>query len=64
MVSILIPTAAFTGPPHPFSVMARQIKGPQNRIERLDEAVELAPITFWRFQMLKGKVLETSKTER
>jgi hypothetical protein len=52
MGSILIPTAAFTGPDHPFSVMGRQVQGARNRIERLNEAVELTPSTFWQFQVL------------
>jgi hypothetical protein len=54
---ILIPTAAFTGHPYPFSVMARQIKGTHHCIERLNEAVELTPSTLWQFQMLEGKKL-------
>jgi hypothetical protein len=62
--SILIATAAFTGPDHPFSVMGRQVQGAQNRIKRLNEAVELTPSTFWQFQVLEMKKLLKETQEK
>jgi hypothetical protein len=64
MDRILIPTATFTGPDHPFSVMRRQVQGARKRIERLNEAVELTPNMFWQFQMLKGKILLKETQEK
>jgi hypothetical protein len=66
MGSILIPTAAFTGPDHPFSLMGRRVQGARNRIERLNEAVELTPSTVWQFQVLEMKKLfkETQEKQR
>jgi hypothetical protein len=64
MGSILIPTAAFTGPDHPFLVMGRQVQGARNRIERLNEAVELTPSTFWQFQVLEIKKLLKETQEK
>jgi hypothetical protein len=66
MGSILIPTAAFAGPDPPFSVMGRQVQGARNRIERLNEAVELTPSTFWQFWVLEKKKLlkETQEKQR
>jgi hypothetical protein len=37
--------------------MGRQVQGAQSRIERLNEAFELTPGTFWQFQMLEGEKL-------
>jgi hypothetical protein len=59
-----VSTAAFTGPDHPFSVMGRQMQGAQNRIERLNEAVELTPSTFWQFQVLEMKKLLKETQEK
>jgi hypothetical protein len=64
MSSILIPTVAFTGPDHPFSVMGRQVQGARNRIDRLNEAVELTPSTFWQFQVLEMKKLLKETKEK
>jgi hypothetical protein len=64
MGSILIPTAAFTGPGRPLSVMGRQVQGARNRIDRLNEAVELTPSTFWQFQVLEMKKLLKETKEK
>jgi hypothetical protein len=48
--SILIPTAAFQGPVHPFSMVMMQLKGAYTRIQRLDEAVDLSPSTLVQYQ--------------
>jgi hypothetical protein len=64
MGSILIPTAAFTGTDHPFSVIGRQVQGARNRIDRLNEEVELTPSTFWQFQVLEMKKLSKETKEK
>jgi hypothetical protein len=64
MRSILISIAVFTGPDHPLLVMGRQVQGARNRIERLDEAVELTPSTFWQFQVLEMKKLLKETKEK
>jgi hypothetical protein len=64
MGSILIPTASFTGPDHPLSLMGRQVQGARNRIERLNEAVELTPSTFWQVQVLEMKKLLKETQEK
>jgi hypothetical protein len=53
--SILIPTAVFQGPVHPFSTVMMQLKGAYTRIQRLDEAVDLSPSTFLQYQSLEAK---------
>jgi hypothetical protein len=55
--SILIPTAAFQGPAHPFSTVTMQLKGAYTRIQRLDKAVDLSPLTFVQYQSLEAKKL-------
>jgi hypothetical protein len=55
--SISIPTAAFQGPAHPFSMVTMKIKGAYTRIQRLDEAVDLSPLTFVQYQSLEAKKL-------
>jgi hypothetical protein len=55
--SILIPTATFQGPAHPFSTVTRQLKGAYTRIQRLDEAVDLSPSTFIQYQSLEAHKL-------
>jgi hypothetical protein len=55
--SILIPTAAFQGPAHPFSTLTMHIKGAYTRIQRLDEAVDLSPPTSMQYQSLEAKKL-------
>jgi hypothetical protein len=55
--SILIPTATFQGPAHPFSTVTRQLEGAYTRIQRLDEAVDLSPSTFMQYQSLEAKKL-------
>jgi hypothetical protein len=55
--SMLIPTAAFQGPAHPFSTVMMQLKGEYTRIQRLDEAVEFSPSTFVQYQSLEAKKL-------
>jgi hypothetical protein len=64
MGRILIPTAAFTGTDHPLSVMGRQVQGARNRIERLNEAVELTPSTSWHFHVLEMKKLLKETQEK
>jgi hypothetical protein len=64
MGSILIPTATFTSLDHPFSVMGRQVQGAKKRIERLNEAAELTPSTFWQFQVLEMKKLSKETQEK
>jgi hypothetical protein len=62
--SILIPTATFQGPVHPFSTLTRQLEGAYTRIQRLDEAVDLSPSTFMQYQSLEAKKLwKEIKTE-
>jgi hypothetical protein len=62
--SILIPTANFQGPVHPFSTVTRQLKGAYTRIQRLDEAVDLSPSTFIQYQSLEAhKQWKEIKTE-
>jgi hypothetical protein len=62
--SILIPTAAFQGPAHPFSTLTRQLEGAYTCIQRLDEAVDLSPSTFMQYQSLEAKKLwKEIKTE-
>jgi hypothetical protein len=55
--SILIPTAAFQGPAHPFSTVTIQLKGAYTRIQRLDEAIDLSPSTFVQYQSPEAKKL-------
>jgi hypothetical protein len=55
--SILIPTAAFQGAAHLFSMVTIQLKGAYTRIQRLDEAVDLSPSTFIQYQSLEAKKL-------
>jgi hypothetical protein len=55
--SILIPTAAFQGPAHPFSTLTMQLEGAYTRIQRLDEAVDLSPSTFMQYQSLEANKL-------
>jgi hypothetical protein len=62
--SILIPTAAFQGPVHPFSTLTMQLEGAYTRIQRLDEAVDLSPLTFMQYQSLEAKKMwKEIKTE-
>jgi hypothetical protein len=53
--SILIPKATFQGPAHPFSTLTRQLEGAYTCIQRLDEAVDLSPSTFMKYQSLEAK---------
>jgi hypothetical protein len=55
--SILIPTAAFQGPVHPFLTLTMQIEGAYTRIQSLDEAVDLSPSTFMQYESLEAKKL-------
>jgi hypothetical protein len=54
---ILIQTAAFQGPVHPFSTVTMQLKGAYTRTQRLDEVVDLSPSTFVQYQSLEAKKL-------
>jgi hypothetical protein len=54
---ILIPTAVFHGPAHPFSMVTMQLKGAYNRIQRLDKVINLSPVTFIQYQSLEAQKL-------
>jgi hypothetical protein len=54
---ILIPTAKFQGPVHPFLMSTMQIKGAYTLIQRLDKAVDLSPSTFVQYQSVEAKRL-------
>jgi hypothetical protein len=55
--SIMIPTAAFQGPAHPFSTVTMKLKESYTSIQRLDEAVDFSPSTFVQCQSLEAKKL-------
>jgi hypothetical protein len=52
-----VPTAAFEGESHPFSVIKIQLRGAYSCMQRLDEAVDLSPSTLWQFQFLEANKL-------
>jgi hypothetical protein len=65
-ISILIPTATFQRPVHPFSTVTRQLKGAYTRIQRLDKAVDLSPSTLIQYHSLEAHKLwkEIKKEEK
>jgi hypothetical protein len=52
---ILVKTAAFQGPAHPFSTAKMQLESTYGRILRLDAAVELSPGTFLHYHAMEAK---------